>query len=142
MRGSSGQRFESLSRARKRSKEGKTKRMNTTETREAKRSNREGILAVVEEDLVERPHSKVFVDVSGECVPYHKEIGELSQAEIRTLEPGLRIRVVNCLLERYVVGQGQNELLMGRHPNTRDIRSTAPADLHSTDVICIGTGVA
>jgi hypothetical protein len=116
MRGSSGQRFESLSRARKRSKEGKTKRMNTTETREAKRSNREGILAVVEEDLVERPHSKVFVDVSGECVPYHKEIGELSQAEMKTLEPSLRIRVVNRLLERYLAEQGHLNILEGRRP--------------------------
>jgi hypothetical protein len=50
---------------------------------------------MLEEDLAQCRHSKVFVDVLGECGSYHKEIGELSQAEIRTLEPGLRIRVVN-----------------------------------------------
>ena len=142
MRKPSDPRFESRSRASKRSKEGKTKRMNTTETRDAKRSNREGILAVVEEDLVERPHSKVFVDVSGECVPYHKEIGELSQAEMKTLEPSLRIRVVNRLLERYVAERGYNDLLVGRHPHTKDIRDIAPANLHSADLVCNGTGDA
>jgi hypothetical protein len=142
MRRSSGQRFECLSSASNRCKEGKTKRMNTTETREAKRSNREGILAVVEEDLVERPHSKVFVDVSGECVPYHKEIGELSPAEMKTLEPSLRIRVVNRLLERYVDEQGHLNILEGRHPHTKDIRDIAPANLHSADLGCNGTGDA
>ena len=142
MRGSSSQRFESLSSASNRCKEGKTKRMNTTETREAKRSNRGGILAVVEEDLVERPHSKVFVDVSGECVPYHKEIGELSQAEIRSLEPELRTRVVNRLLDRYLAEQGHLNILEGRHPHTKDIRHIAPANLHSADLGCNGTGDA
>jgi hypothetical protein len=58
--------------------------MNTTETREEKRSNREGALAVLEQDLAQSRLSEVFV-----------VLGELSQAEIRTLEPGLRIRVVN-----------------------------------------------
>jgi hypothetical protein len=67
--------------------------MNTTETREEKRSNREGALAVLEQDLAQSRLSEVFV-VLGE-LSSHKEIGELSQAEIRTLEPGLRIRVVN-----------------------------------------------
>jgi hypothetical protein len=116
--------------------------MDIMEAREAKRPLREGILPLPKEGLANHHRSKIFVEVPGGSGPIRKEIGELSQAEIRTLEPGLRISVVNCLLERYVVGQGQNELLMGRHPNTRDIRSTAPADLHSTDVICIGTGVA
>jgi hypothetical protein len=95
-------RSERQSRANNRSKEGKAKSMNTPETREAKRPNREGILALFEEDLDGSRRSKVYVDVLGECGPYHKEIGELSQTEMRTLEPGLRIRVVNRLLERYV----------------------------------------
>jgi hypothetical protein len=116
--------------------------MNTTETREEKRSNREGILAEFEADLAERHHSKIFVDVLGECGPYHKEIGELSQAEMRTLEPGLRIRVVNRLLERYVAEQGYNDLLVGRHPHTKDRRTIAPATFRSTDVVCKGTGDA
>src|SRR5215208_2534394 len=83
-----------------------------------------------------------FVDVPGESGAYHKEIGELSQAEMRTLEPGLRIRVVNRLLERYVAEQGHIDLLVGRHPHTKDIRDIAPANLHSADLVCKGTGVA
>ena len=114
MRGSSGQRFESLSSASKRSKEGKTMSMSTTETREAKRSNREGILAVVEEDLVESPHSKVFEEVPGGSGPDRKEIGELSQADMRTLEPGLGIRMVDRLLERYLAEQGHLDILEER----------------------------
>jgi hypothetical protein len=61
--------------ANNRSKEGKTKSMNTTETREAKRSLWERTLALLEQDLAEHTHSKVFVDVPGEFGPYHKEIG-------------------------------------------------------------------
>ena len=128
MRVSSGQRFESQSRASNRCKEGKARSMNTTETREAKRSNREGILARLQEDLAEHRYSKIFVEVPGE-LPYHKEIGELSQAEMRTLEPGLRIRVVNRLLERYVDEQGHIDLLKGRHCYTRDMRDLTPTDL-------------
>jgi|SRR5215207_1101614 len=141
MRGPTGHRFESQSSTNNRNKEGK-KNVNTTETREAKRSNRKVILTLLEEDLAERRHSKVFVDVVGESGPYHKEIGELSQAEMRTLEPGLRIRVVNRLLERYVDEQGHLELLVGRHPHTKDIRDIAPANLHSADLVCNGPGDA
>jgi len=50
MRGSRGYRFESQSRANNRSNEGKTKSINTTETREAERSLWERILALLEED--------------------------------------------------------------------------------------------
>jgi hypothetical protein len=103
--------------------------MNTTDTREAKRSHWERILALLEEDLAERRHSKVFVNVPGESGLYHKELGELSQAEMRTLEPGLRIRVVNRLLGRYVAEQGHIDLLKGRHCYTRDMRDLAPTDL-------------
>jgi hypothetical protein len=129
MGGPSGHRFEGQSHANDRSKEGKTKGMNTTETGEAKRSLWERILTLLEQDLDERRHSKVFVDVPGEYGPYHKEIGELSQAEMRTLEPGLRIRVVTGLLERHLAEQGNVELLNGRHLYTKDIRDLAPADL-------------
>jgi hypothetical protein len=116
--------------------------MNTPETREAKRPNREGILALLEEDLDGSRHSKVYVDVLGECGPYHKEIGELSQTEMRTLEPGLRIRVVNRLLERYLAEQGHLDLLVATHPHTKDIRDLAPANLHSADPVCNGTSDA
>jgi hypothetical protein len=111
MRKPSGPRSERWSRANKRSKEGKTKIMSTTEAREAKRSLGAGILPLPEEDLTERRHSKVFVEVPGESGPARKEIGELSRAEIRTLEPGLRIRVVNRLLERYLAEQATSTSL-------------------------------
>jgi hypothetical protein len=142
MRRSSGQRFESQSRANNRCKKGRARSMNTTDTREAKRSHWERILALLEEDLAERRHSKVFVNVPGESGLYHKELGELSQAEMRTLEPGLRIRVVNRLLERYVAEQGHIDLLVGRHPHTKDIRDIAPTNLHAADLVCNGTGDA
>jgi hypothetical protein len=116
MRKPSGSRSESRSRASKRSKEGKTKNMSTTEAREAKRSLGAGILSLPEEDLTERRHSKVFVEVPGESDPDRKEIGELSWAEMRTLEPGLRIRVVNRLLERYVAEQATSTSLRGGAP--------------------------
>ena len=90
--------------------------MSTTEAREAKRSLGAGILPLPEEDLTERHHSKVFVEVPGESGPDRKEIGELSRAEIRTLEPGLRIRVVNRLLERYVAEQTTSTSLRGGAP--------------------------
>lgn len=112
MRRPGGHRSESRSCANIRCKVGKSKSMNT----QAKRS--------LEENRTERPHSKVFVEVPGGPDLNCKEVGELSQAEMRTLEPGLRIRVVNRLLERYVVERGHNDLLVGRHPHTRDIRDT------------------
>src|SRR5215212_1032680 len=131
MRGASGHRFEGH--ANNRSKEGKTKSMNTTETREAKRSLWERTLVPLEQVLAEHTHSKVFVDVPvdvpGESGPYHKEIGELSQEEMRTLEPGLRIRVVNRLLERYLAEEGNVELLKEGHAYTKDTGDLAPADL-------------
>jgi hypothetical protein len=102
--------------------------MNRKETREAKHSLWERVLVLLEEDRAKRLHSKVFVDVPGESGPYHKEIGELSQEEIRTLEPGLRIRVVTGLLERYLAEQGHVDLLKGRHPYTKYIRDLVPAD--------------
>ena len=116
--------------------------MNTPETREAKRPNREGILALLEEDLDGSRRSKVYVDVLGECGPYHKVIGELSQTEMRTLEPGLRIRVVNRLLDRYVDELDHPHLLVATHPYTKDIRDLAPANLHSADPVWKGTGDA
>jgi hypothetical protein len=48
---------------------------------------------------------------------------------MRTLEPGLRIRVVNRLLERYLAEQGNIELLKERHAYTKDTGDLAPADL-------------
>ena len=103
--------------------------MNTKETREVKRSLWERILALLEEDLTERRNGKVFVEGLGECGPSLKEIGELSGAEMRSLERGLRTRVVNRLLERYLAEHGHVDLLKRRHPHTKDIRDLTPADL-------------
>jgi hypothetical protein len=61
-----------------------------------------------------RRRSKVFVVVPGGCGPDRKEIGELSRAELRTLEPGQRIRVVNKLLECYLDEQDHLDILDGR----------------------------
>jgi hypothetical protein len=38
---------------------------------------------------------------------------------MRTLEPGLRIRMVNRLLERYLAEQGNLDILERRHPHTK-----------------------
>jgi hypothetical protein len=103
--------------------------MNSTETREIKRSLWERILALLEKDLAERRDGRVFVEVLEESGPYRKEIGELSGAEMRSLEPRLQIRVVNWLLERYLAEQGRVDLLKGRHLYTKDIRDLTPADL-------------
>jgi hypothetical protein len=103
--------------------------MNSTETRETKRSLWERIFALLEEDLAERRDGKVFVEVLEGSGPYRKEIGELSGAEMRRLEPRLRTRVVNRLLERYLAEQARVDLLKRGRPYTKDIRDLAPADL-------------
>jgi hypothetical protein len=41
-------------------------------------------------------------------------IGELSQVEMRIIEPGLRIRVVDRLLDRYVGEQGNLDIFERR----------------------------
>jgi hypothetical protein len=54
------------------------------------------------------------VVVPGGRGPDRKEIGELSRAELRTLEPGQRKRVVNKLLECYLDEQDHLDILDGR----------------------------
>jgi hypothetical protein len=83
--------------------------MRTSETSEAKRPPQERLL-LREEDPAERRYSEVFVEVPGGSGPDCKEIGELSRAEMRALEPGLRIRVINRLLECYVARLDYNVL--------------------------------
>jgi len=87
------------------------------------------ILALLEEDLAERCNKKVFVELRGEGGTCRKEIGELSQAEIRSIEPGLRERVVEWLLDRYLAEQGRVDLLNGRRFYTKDVRDLTPSDL-------------
>ena len=64
MRKPTGHQFESRSRTSKRSNEGKMKSISTTEAGEQERSIEAGMLALPEEDVTERRHSKVFV---GKC---------------------------------------------------------------------------
>ena len=117
--------------------------MNSTETSETKRSLWERILALLEKDLAERRDGKVFVEVLEESGPYRKEIGELSGAEMRGLEPRLRIHVVNQLLERYLAEQGLVDLLNGRHLYTKDIRDlTCGPDSPHTSRMGKGRGAA
>jgi hypothetical protein len=89
----------------------------------------ERILALLEEDLVERCNNKVFVELRGEGGTCRKEIGELSAAEIRSLEPGLRERVVEWLLDRYLAEQGRVDLLNRRRFYTKNVRDLTSADL-------------
>jgi hypothetical protein len=71
----------------------------------------------------------VSVEVLGGSEPYHKEIGELSQAERRSLDEGLRGRVADLLLDRYLAEQGRVDLLKGSRFYTKDIRDLIPEDL-------------
>ena len=87
------------------------------------------IIGLLEQELDRRRSTKLFVTVQGESGSCHKEIGELSQVEMRTLEPGLRIRVVNRLLERYLAEQGSVDLLERGHAYTKHIRDLTPTDL-------------
>jgi len=109
-----------------------TKSMNKTQARQSNRSVWERILALLEEDLAERrrkSNRKTFVEVSGESGSCRKEIGELVSAELRSLEPGLRERVAEQLLDRHLAGKGRIDLLDGKHPYTKDIRDLTPEDL-------------
>ena len=103
--------------------------MNRTKTIEATRSLWERILSLLEDDLAERRNGKVFVEVSEESGLCRKEIGELSGTEMRSLEPRLRVRVIDQLLERYLAEQGRVDLLKGRRPYTKGIGDLTPEDL-------------
>jgi hypothetical protein len=61
------------------------------------------------------------------------------QAEISALEPGLRIRLVDRLLECYLAEQGRFDFLVATYTYTKDIRGLAPANLHSANLVCKGT---
>ena len=87
------------------------------------------ILALLEEDLAERRDRKLLVWVRGESGPYEKEIGELSAAERRSLDPVLGARVAEQLLDRYLAEQGYVDLIDRGHPYRRKIGDLTPADL-------------
>jgi hypothetical protein len=75
-----------------------------------------------------RTAKSVFVEVLGEHGPYHREIGELSRAKIRSLQAPLRIRVVDRLLEHYLAEQAHIGLFKDRHPYTK-VSESSPSFL-------------
>ena len=85
------------------------------------------ILGLLEEDLAERCARKLVV--RGESGPYEKEIGELSAAERRSLDPVLGEHVAEQLLERYLAEQGYVDLIDRGHAYRKKIGDLTPADL-------------
>jgi hypothetical protein len=103
--------------------------MNSTQSGQAKRTLWERILELLEENLVERRDSKLFVELRAESGPYQKDIGELSTPEIRSLEPWLREHVVERLVDRYLAEQDRVDLIERRRPYTKKLQELTPADL-------------
>ena len=87
------------------------------------------ILGLLEEDLAERRARKLLVRVRDESGPYEKEIGELSAAERRNLDPVLGEHVAEQLLDRYLAEQGYFDLIDSGHAHRRKIGNLTPADL-------------
>ena len=87
------------------------------------------IVSLVEQDLDERRSRKLFVEVRGESGPCRKEIGELSAAERRGLDPAFKERVAERLLDRYLAQQGRVDLVEGRQTYTKKVRDLTPDDL-------------
>ena len=67
------------------------------------------IFGLLEEDLAERCARKLVM--RGESSPYEQEIGELSAAEHRSLDPVLGEQVAEQLLDRYLAEQGYVDLI-------------------------------
>jgi hypothetical protein len=87
------------------------------------------IVSLVEQDLDERRSRKLFVEVRGESGPCRKEIGELSAAERRGLDPALKESVSERLLDRYLAQQGRVDLVDGRRTYTKKLGELTPQDL-------------
>ncbi len=85
------------------------------------------ILGLLEEDLAERCARKLVV--RGESGPYEKEIGELSAAERRSLDPVLGEQVAEQLLDRYLAEQGYVDLIEKRRPYVKKIQDITAQDL-------------
>lgn len=80
--------------------------------------------------MAERRARKVVVEVAGEPGPsYRKEIGKLSYAELRSLDPLLREHVGEQILDRHLAQQGYVDLIERGRAYTKKIRELAPADL-------------
>src|SRR3954466_12813822 len=87
------------------------------------------ILGLLEQDLAERRSTKVVVEVHVQSDSYQKEIGELSRAELRSLDSSLREHVLERLLDRYLAEQGYVDLLRRAYAYTKKIEDLIPADL-------------
>jgi hypothetical protein len=87
------------------------------------------IVSLVEQDLDERRSRKLFVEVRGESGPCRKEIGELSAAERRGLDPALKEDVAERLLDRYLAQHGRVDLVDGRRTYTKKLGELTPRDL-------------
>ena len=97
-------------------------------TREA--SLWERVLGLVEQDLVGRRNEELFVEVlDGDGVVCRKEIGELSAAERRSLDPALKESVAERLLDRHLAEQGRVDLVEKRRAYTKKVRDLTPDDL-------------
>jgi hypothetical protein len=100
-----------------------------TQLAQGNRTLWERILELLVENLVERRDRRLVVELRGEDSPYEKEIGDHSASELRSLDPELRARVAELLLDRYLAQQGRVDLLKGRRAYRRDIRDLTPEDL-------------
>ncbi len=90
----------------------------------------ERILDLVEQDLAERRSRETFVEVlDGDRSPCRKEIGELSAEERRGLDPALKERVAERLLDRHLAEQGRVDLVEKRRAYTKKVRDLTPDDL-------------
>ncbi len=87
------------------------------------------VLGLLEEDLAERRSRKVVVEVPGESGSYRKEIGELSYGELRSLDPFLRDRVGEQILDRFLAEQGHVDLIERGQAYTKKTGEITPADL-------------
>jgi hypothetical protein len=96
---------------------------------ERKRPLWERILELLEEDLAECRDRKYVVEVRGESGPDHKDIGELSPEELKSLDSAVREWVADRLLDRYLAEQGRVDLLEKKRSYTKRIRDLTPADL-------------
>jgi hypothetical protein len=103
--------------------------MNSTQTGQGQRTLWVRILELLEGNVAERRDRRLLVELRGESGPYQKEIGELSTPEIKSLEPWLRERVVECIVDRYLAEQDCVDLLERRRAYTKNIRDLTPEDL-------------
>lgn len=88
----------------------------------------ERVLGLVEQDLAGRRNGKLFVEVR-DGVVCRKEIGELSAAERRGLDPALKESVAERLLDRHLAEQGRVDLVEKRRAYTKKVRDLTPDDL-------------